>query len=123
MSKTIYRFDSNGYLNSTNVVADDYQLKDNETFVVPEKVEKSTVKWNGTGWSQLTDEEDAEYVKAHSIPMPSMPSNNNNATAQKMIDTLGQQVAQGNQTITQLKGMVNMLGQQVAQLSQGKAGN
>lgn len=45
------------------------------------------------------------------------------ATTQQMINMLGQQVAQDSQTITQLKGMVNMLGQQVAKSSQEKAGN
>ena len=89
MAKTIYRWDSDGYLTTTDVVADDYVLMSNETTTGPDKIEKSTVKRNGNGWRQLTEEEDAAYVKAHQTMMP-MP--NSHPQADPALLALGQQV-------------------------------
>lgn len=90
MSKTIYRWDPvTGYQTTQDLVPDDYQLKANETFDEPERVDKSTVKRVNGQWAQLTDEEDAAYVKAHQTMMP-MP--NNQPQADPALIALGQQV-------------------------------
>lgn len=109
MAKTIYRWDVNMYLTATDSVADDYTLQPNETTTAPDKIEKSTVKWTGSSWRQLTDEEDAAYIKAHQAPAPisSQPADDKGTA-------LGEQVGQlviDNQKNTQA---LQALGAQVA---------
>ena len=93
MAKTIYRWDMDMCLTATDSVADDYTLQPNETTTAPEKIEKSTVKWEGAGWRQLTDEEDAAYIKAHLGPAPisSQPADDKGTEA---LGALGKQVGQ-----------------------------
>lgn len=115
MAKTIYRWDVNMYLTATDSVADDYKLQPNETTTAPDKIEKSTVKWAGSSWRQLTDEEDAAYIKAHQAPAPisSQPVDDKGAEA---LGALGKQVGQlviDNQKNTQA---VQALGAQIAGL-------
>lgn len=93
MAKTIYRWDVNMYLTATDNVADDYKLQPNETTTAPDKIEKSTVKWAGSSWRQLTDEEDAVYIKAHLGPAPisNQPADDKGTEA---LGALGEQVGQ-----------------------------
>ncbi|WP_407366475.1 hypothetical protein [Limosilactobacillus oris] len=93
MAKTIYRWDASMYLTATDSVADDYTLRPNETTTAPDKIEKSTVKWEGAGWRQLTDEEDVAYIKAHLGPAPisSQPADDKGTEA---LGALGKQVGQ-----------------------------
>lgn len=121
----IYRWDADGYLISTDVVDDNYQLKANETTTGPDKIEKSTVKRDGAGWRQLTDEEDAAYVKAHQRPMPAQlqgPSND-----QKMIMNQQSDITQLQKTVmTQQANMTQMqklIMTQQAQITELKKGS
>lgn len=93
MAKTIYRWDANMYLVSTDSVVDDYKLQPNETFIAPDAIEKSTVKWAGSSWRQLTDEEDVAYIKAHLGPAPisNQPADDKGTEA---LGALGEQVGQ-----------------------------
>ena len=113
MAKTIYRWDVNMYLTATDSVADDYKLQPNETTTAPDAIEKSTVKWNGASWRQLTDEEDAAYIKAHLGPAPisNQPADDKGAEA---LNLLGQQLAQVQAQQATLASSVNALGQMVA---------
>ena len=121
MAKTIYRWDVSMYLTATDNVADDYKLQPNETFTAPDKIEKSTVKWQGSSWRQLTDEEDAAYIKAHQAPAPisSQPADDKGTEA---LNLLGQQLAQVEAQQATLTKSVNALGQLVAK-SQASAQN
>ena len=115
MAKTIYRWDMDMYLTATDSVADDYKLQPNETTTAPDKIEKSTVKWQGSSWRQLTGEEDAAYIKAHLGPAPisSQPADTKGTEA---LGALGKQVGQlviDNQKNTQA---VQALGAQIAGL-------
>ena len=121
MAKTIYRWDVNMYLTVTDSVADNYTLQPNETFTVPDAIEKSTVKWDGASWRQLTDEEDAAYIKAHLGPAPisSQPADDKGDQA---LNLLGQQQAKSQATVATLEKKVDtltqavgILGQQIAQ--------
>lgn len=122
MLKTVYRWDpTTNYQTSQENVADDYQLKANETFDKPERIDKSTVKRVGNQWVQLTDAEDAAYKKAHYMPMPGIPKNPN--SADKAVNALGQQVAMLTAENQQLKAAVKsgneatqQLGMQLATL-------
>lgn len=114
MSKTVYRWDpTTNYQISQENVADDYQLKANETFDKPERIDKSTVKHVGNQWVQLTDEEDEAYKKAHYMPMPGIPKNPN--SADKAVNALGLQVAKLQKQNEQLSQSINLLGLQIAQ--------
>lgn len=93
MAKTIYRWDASMYLTATDNVADDYTLQPNETTTAPDKIEKSTVKWDGAGWRQLTDEEDAAYIKAHQVPAP-IPNQPADDKGTEALGALGKQVGQ-----------------------------
>ena len=127
MAKTIYRWDADGFLTTTDVVADDYVLKSNETTTGPDKIEKSTVKWDGSGWRQLTDEEDAAYVKAHQTLMP-MPNQQQGPTNdQKLLMNQQADIVQLQKTVmSQQSNMANMqklIMTQQAQLTELKKGS
>lgn len=113
MAKTIYRWDVSMYLTATDNVADDYKLQPNETTTAPDAIEKSTVKWEGSSWRQLTDEEDVAYIKAHLGPAPisSQPADDKGTEA---LNLLGQQLAQVQAQQATLASSVNALGQMVA---------
>lgn len=113
MAKTIYRWDASMYLTATDNVADDYTLQPNETTTAPDKIEKSTVKWDGAGWRQLTDEEDAAYIKAHQVPAP-IPNQPADDKGDQALNLLGQQLAQIQAQQATLANSVNVLGQMVA---------
>ena len=117
MAKTIYRWDVNMYLTATDSVADDYKLQPNETTTAPDKIEKSTVKWAGSSWRQLTDEEDAAYIKAHLGPAPisSQPADDKGNEA---LNLLGQQQAKSQATVATLEKKVDTLTQAVGILGQ-----
>jgi hypothetical protein len=114
MAKTIYRWDMDMYLTATDSVADDYTLQPNETTTAPDKIEKSTVKWEGAGWRQLTDEEDAAYIKAHLGPAPISTQPADDSVSNQALNLLGQQLAQVQAQQATLANSVNALGQMVA---------
>ena len=117
MAKTIYRWDMDMYLTVTDSVADDYKLQPNETTTAPDKIEKSTVKWQGSSWRQLTGEEDAAYIKAHLGPAPisSQPADDKGDQA---LNLLGQQQAKSQATVATLEKKVDTLTQAVGILGQ-----
>lgn len=117
MAKTIYRWDVSMYLTATDNVADDYKLQPNETTTAPGKIEKSTVKWAGSSWRQLTDEEDAAYIKAHLGPAPisNQPADDKGNEA---LNLLGQQQAKSQATVATLEKKVDTLTQAVGILGQ-----
>lgn len=95
MTKAVYMYDDNNHFTSTKLVADDYQISGNETFVkVPDgQYQPSTftgTEWLGTDkatWQATQDAATAAYLQAHPelAPQPS--------SEQLMINALGQQVA------------------------------
>lgn len=72
--KIVYRFDNNIFT-STDIVSEDYQLKDNETFdPVPQGAREPVHRIGGQSgsWQQATEEENAEYLKEMQSKYPQM---------------------------------------------------
>ena len=113
--KAVYRADAaNHIFVSSDLVADDYVLKANETFENPSgKV--TPAKLQGASWVDATDEEHEAYLKqqeekfAAMRPIPEQPDNGDRA-----LNMLGQQFAKMQQQQTTLIQSVNALGQMVA---------
>ena len=113
MSKTVYRWDpTTNYQTSQGNVPDDYQLKANETFDKPERIDKSTVKRVGNQWVQLTDEEDEAYKKTHFTPIMGGKPNNAVPELQKMV--MSQQ-----STITQIQKTIMAQQYTITELKKG----
>lgn len=128
MPKTIYRWDPvTGYQTTQDLVPDNYQLKANETFDAPTRVDKSTVKRVNGQWVQLTDEEDAAYIKAHQtmMPMPSQPQGPTND--QKLLMNQQADIVKLQKTVMdQQSNMTNMqklIMTQQAQITELKKGS
>ena len=117
MAKTIYRWDASMYLIATDNVADDYKLQPNETTTAPDAIEKSTVKWDGASWRQLTDEEDVAYIKAHLGPAP-ISSQSVDDKGDQALNLLGQQQAKSQAAVATLEKKVDTLTQAVGILGQ-----
>ena len=49
--KVVYKYDSGNHDFSTDVVADDYELQENETFIAPEASINKPVTFDGTKWT------------------------------------------------------------------------
>lgn len=84
--KGLYRADAvNRTLVSSDVVADDYQLKDNETFEDPSgKLSPAKLTATGGPWIDATEEENQAYMEAHQYPgalQPQEPSGQDVALA------------------------------------------
>lgn len=69
MSKTLYIYDPTQHDYHTDVVADDYVLQANETFVQPVGADgtgiKLPVSFDGTKWIEATDDEHKAYLAAN----------------------------------------------------------
>lgn len=112
--KGLYRADAvNRTLVSSDVVADDYQLKDNETFEDPSgKLSPAKLTATGGPWIDATEEENQAYMEAHQYPgalQPQEPDKGDQA-----LNLLGQQLAQVEAQQATLASSVNALGQMVA---------
>lgn len=105
----IYRYNaSTKKLTGTDVVADDYELKANETTVVcPDGLYEPSFDEAAQTWKGITKEE----WEAKHPQQPAQPT----AGAQAM-NTLGLQVAQLIAENNQLKESINSLGLQVAKV-------
>lgn len=118
--KAVYRADAgNCTLTSSDVVADDYQLKDNETFEDPSG-KRSPAKLTATGgpWIDATEEEHKVYMEAQQKAwaaqnpgalQPQEPDKGDQALA-----ALGQQVGQMMVNDAKRDQAVQALGQQLA---------
>lgn len=109
----------------SDIVEDDYVLKENETFENPTgKIEPAKLV-NGS-WIDATPEEHETYVKAQQAEAAKFLPTNSISVEDKTTNALGLQVAKltkDNLTLTQL---VNTLGQQVASMQKNdkeKGGN
>ena len=128
--KQVYRYDPQTLKDNGSYMADDdYQLKSNETFTKtpnggypPFKYVRETDSWKDSG-EEGHKRVEAEMQKQHEEYLAKHPELTQPNDTQKMLNMLGQQVAQSNQSNQQMKSMINMLGQQVAKLSQGKTGD
>lgn len=69
MSKTLYIYDPTQHDYHTDVVADDYILQANETFMQPIGADgtgiKLPVSFDGTKWIEATDDEHKAYLDAN----------------------------------------------------------
>ena len=128
--KQVYRYDPQTLKDNGSYMADDdYQLKSNETFTKtpnggypPFTYVRETDSWKDSG-EEGRKRVEAEMQKQHEEYLAKHPELTQPSDTQKMLNMLGQQVAQSNQSNQQMKSMINMLGQQVAKLSQGKTGD
>lgn len=118
--KGLYRADAvNRTLVSSDVVADDYQLKDNETFEDPSgKLSPAKLTATGGPWIGATEEEHQAYMEAQrkawaaqypGALQPQEPDKGDQALA-----ALGQQVGQMMVTDAKRDQAVQALGQQLA---------
>lgn len=124
MSKRIYGWNTDGFWKYFDDVADDYKLKENETFDSPldqnGNLDPAVKRVNGV-WQQPTAEDraafEAKMAKLYPNPTPSTPVGP--SQEQQMINMLGKtQMTQGTQIdankadINQMKQMINLLGKQ-----------
>lgn len=120
---TIYYADETTKLSKgTNIVDEEYRLKDNETFENPTgKLEPA--KLVNRSWIDATPEEHEAYVKKQQAEATKFLSANNFSAGDKATNALGLQVAKltkDNQTLTQL---VNSLGKQLATMQKNDKEN
>lgn len=120
--KAVYRADAvNRTFTSSDVVTDDYQLKDNETFEDPSG-KRSPAKLTATGgpWIDATEEEHKAYMEAQQKkflaenPQFAQPSQPADDKGDQALNLLGQQLAQVQAQQATLANSVNALGQMVA---------
>lgn len=121
MSKKVYGWGADGVFNFYDVVSDDYQLQNNQTFDDP-TVEKDGVrvvnqptKRVAGGWQQPTEEEHNAWVEANQRLYPQPQQQSQGPSVQdKALNVLGLQMAQIQKTqATQAKAL-NALGLQIA---------
>ncbi|MBB1063652.1 hypothetical protein [Limosilactobacillus fastidiosus] len=119
----IYQYDaSTKKLTGTDVVADDYELKANETTIVcPDGLYEPSFDEQANAWKGITKEEwEAKHPQQPVKPSPTVEAMN----------ALGQQLVQGKaesdktnknfeQQIEDLTQSVNMLGQMIAKTQGG----
>ncbi|AMS07438.1 hypothetical protein AYI71_00580 [Limosilactobacillus oris] len=126
--KGLYRADAvNRTFVSSDVVADDYQLKDNETFEDPSgKLSPAKLTATGGPWIDATEEEHQAYMDAmqqdylRQHPEASQPAEPDKGD--QALNLLGQQQAKSQATVATLEKKVDtltqavgILGQQIAQ--------
>lgn len=118
--KAVYRADAgNRTLTSSDVVADDYQLKDNETFEDPSG-KRSPAKLTATGgpWIDTTEEEHKVYMeaqqKAWAAQNPGALQPQEPDKGDQAVNLLGQQIAQMKQQQSTMLQSINTLGQMIA---------
>lgn len=118
--KGLYRADAvNRTFVSSDVVADDYQLKDNETFEDPSgKLSPAKLTATGGPWIDATEEEHKAYMeaqrKAWAAQNPGALQPQEPDKGDKALNLLGQQLAQVEAQQATLMKSVNALGQMVA---------
>lgn len=118
--KGLYRAEPvNRTLTSSDVVEDDYQLKDNETFENPSG-KRSPAKLTATGgpWIDATEEEHKAYMeaqqKAWAAQNPGALQPQEPDKGDQAVNLLGQQIAQMKQQQSTMLQSINALGQMVA---------
>ena len=127
--KAVYRADAvNRTFTSSDVVADDYQLKDNETFEDPSgKLSPAKLTATGGPWIDATEEENQAYLEAQQkkslaenpqFTQPSQPADDKGGEA---LNLLGQQIAQMQVQQNNMAKSINALGQMVAAKTSDKA--
>lgn len=118
--KGLYRADAvNRTFVSSDVVADDYQLKDNETFEDPSgKLSPAKLTATGGPWIDATEEEHQAYMeaqrKAWAAQYPGALQPQEPDKGDQALNLLGQQLAQVQAQQATLANSVNALGQMVA---------
>ena len=118
--KGLYRADAvNRTFVSSDVVADDYQLKDNETFEDPSgKLSPAKLTATGGPWIDATEEEHQAYMeaqrKAWADQYPGALQPQEPDKGDQALYLLGQQLAQVEAQQATLASSVNALGQMVA---------
>ena len=118
--KGLYRADAvNRTFTSSDVVADDYQLKDNETFEDPSgKLSPAKLTATGGPWIDATEEEHQAYMeaqrKAWAAQYPGALQPQEPDKGDQALNLLGQQLAQVEAQQATLTKSVNALGQMVA---------
>lgn len=118
--KGLYRADAvNRTFVSSDVVADDYQLKDNETFEDPSgKLSPAKLTATGGPWIDATEEEHQAYMeaqrKAWAAQYPGALQPQEPDKGDQALNLLGQQLAQVEAQQATLTKSVNALGQMVA---------
>lgn len=102
MTKALYTYLPDAKDFKTDLVADDYTPKDNETFVEPVGADGSGIKlpvsFDGSKWTEATDDEHEAYLKAQNEAYlkdyPELAVAAGPTQEQQMINALGQQLAQ-----------------------------
>lgn len=118
--KGLYRADAvNRTFVSSDSVADDYQLKDNETFEDPSgKLSPAKLTATGGPWIDATEEEHQAYMeaqrKAWAAQYPGALQPQEPDKGDQALNLLGQQLAQVQAQQATLTKSVNALGQMVA---------
>lgn len=118
--KGLYRADAvNRTFVSSDVVADDYQLKDNETFEDPSgKLSPAKLTAQGGPWIDATEEEHQAYMeaqrKAWAAQYPGALQPQEPDKGDQALNLLGQQLAKVEAQQATLTKSVNALGQMVA---------
>lgn len=111
---TIYYADGKTKLfKGTNIVDEEYQLKDNETFENPTGKLEPAKLVNGS-WIDATPEEHEAYVKAQQAEAAKFLPANNLSAGDKAMNALGVQVAQLTKDNLTLTKSVDALGKQLA---------
>ena len=118
--KGLYRADAvNRTFTSSDVVEDDYQLKDNETFEDPSgKLPPAKLTATGGPWIDATEEEHKAYMeaqrKARAARNPGALQPQGPDKGDQAINLLGQQIAQMKQQQSTMLQSINALGQIIA---------
>ena len=118
--KGLYRANAvNRTFVSSDVVADDYQLKDNETFEDPSgKLSPAKLTATGGPWIDATEEEHQAYMeaqrKAWAAQYPGALQPQEPDKGDQALNLLGQQLAKVEAQQATLASSVNALGQMVA---------
>ena len=118
--KGLYRAEPvNRTFTSSDSVADDYQLKDNETFEDPSgKLSPAKLTATGGPWIDATEEEHQAYMeaqrKAWAAQYPGALQPQEPDKGDQALNLLGQQLAQVQAQQATLANSVNALGQMVA---------
>lgn len=118
--KGLYRANAvNRTFVSSDAVADDYQLKDNETFEDPSgKLSPAKLTATGGPWIDATEEEHQAYMeaqrKAWAVQYPGALQTQEPDKGDQALAALGQQVGQMMVTDAKRDQAVQALGQQLA---------
>lgn len=106
--KVVYTYDDNNHFTGTKLVADDYEINGNETFVIVPNGQYQPSTWTGTAWVETPQAdweanqkaEQEAYLKAHPELAP-QPSADQQALAQLAL-TVAQNKTDQDKTNAQL---------------------